>query len=139
MSKDLLRKECLDNKITCLEGSNAKVLTILNINSKNKNIFKLSNTNVTMRWNSHWTQEAGTHRGSVSTRLAAVSSWLKATAKSALTIVSSKKWSYKNSILAEDLIMSLNSSSWKWNIKLHTHMVVLSSNFSSVGWAKKSC
>jgi len=46
----------------------------------------------------HWTQEAGTHRGSVSTLFTARTSCSNATDKSAFSITSSNRCPYKNSI-----------------------------------------
>lgn len=80
-----------------------------------------------LQWHvtNYWTHDAGTQRGSVSSRLAADSSWANALAKSALTISSSNRCPYKNSIRADDLIISANSSScnkvvsqWMW-FELH--------------------
>jgi hypothetical protein len=60
----------------------------------------------------HWTHEAGTHRGSVSTLFTARTSCSNAVDKSAFSITSSNRCPYKKSIRSLLCSISWNSSSW---------------------------
>jgi len=66
----------------------------------------------------HWTHEAGTQRGSVSTLFTARTSCSNAADKSAFSITSSNRCPYKKSIRSLLCSISWNSSSWNPRKKL---------------------
>jgi len=66
----------------------------------------------------HWTHEAGTQRGSVSTLFTARTSCSNAADKSAFSITSSNRCPYKKSIRSLLCSISWNSSSWNSREKL---------------------
>lgn len=66
----------------------------------------------------HWTHEAGTQRGSVSTLFTARTSCSNAADKSAFSITSSNRCPYKKSIRSLLCSISWNSSSWNPREKL---------------------